>query len=324
MYQMKKPAPEELVRRLKPQALFSHLDEAALQDVVSCLVWFLVPGGEALFSEGDPGDQLFILLNGRMRASTRSHGEFRVLGEIGPGECVGEMALLTGEPRFATVRAIRDSELVSLKREDFDRLSKTWPETMLQVTRIIVQRLQSSIKGVVPPKNLSNFTVIPANPAVNTRIFCEQLASSLGRFGAADHMSRATFEHNLGREMPNDKEGPRFNQEWLREMGAYERALDYLILECDLSHESWTRLCIRHADCILIVAEGGMMEPDLPNYVWHKIRKANGPRQELVLLHHDEMELPEGSKSLIESLPVAGRHHLKTCRSKDYERLARI
>ncbi len=107
-------------------------------------------------------------------------------------------------------------------------------------------------------------------------------------------------------------------------MGAYERALDYLILECDLSHESWTRLCIRHADCILIVAEGGMMEPDLPNYVWHKIRKANGPRQELVLLHHDEMELPEGSRPLIESLPIAGRHHLKTRRSKDYDRLARI
>lgn len=71
--------------------------------------------GDAVVREGEKGDELFIMLSGKVRVS---RGE-AVLTEFGPGEHFGEMALLRSMPRSATVTAIDESELISVRRADF-------------------------------------------------------------------------------------------------------------------------------------------------------------------------------------------------------------
>ena len=64
-------------------------------------------GQDVLFSEGSPGDGLFLIVSGRLQAiQTSAGGEERILREMGPGEVLGEIALITGENRTATVPAI--------------------------------------------------------------------------------------------------------------------------------------------------------------------------------------------------------------------------
>jgi CRP-like cAMP-binding protein len=71
--------------------------------------------GEVIIKEGDKGDELFIVLEGKVRVS---RGD-QTLTHLGPGEHVGEMALIRSVPRSATVTAVGAAELIAIKRADF-------------------------------------------------------------------------------------------------------------------------------------------------------------------------------------------------------------
>ena len=75
---------------------------------------------EWLFREGDAADQLFVVLSGRLQVVAADDG--RLLREVGPGAALGELGLLTGSERSASVRAVRDSRLLAIDAENFVRL----------------------------------------------------------------------------------------------------------------------------------------------------------------------------------------------------------
>ncbi len=80
-----------------------------------------VPAGGMVFSRGDPGDQLFVMATGTVEAFLPAEGGAPrvVLGRLGPGEHFGELAVVDGGPRTASVVAITDSRLFTLSRQDF-------------------------------------------------------------------------------------------------------------------------------------------------------------------------------------------------------------
>jgi CRP-like cAMP-binding protein len=100
---------------LMKMPLFARLDERELLRVMQVAEVSAYKPGETVVREGDRGDELFIMLSGRVRVS---RGE-AVLTEFGQGEHFGEMALLRSMPRSATVTAVEDSELISVRRADF-------------------------------------------------------------------------------------------------------------------------------------------------------------------------------------------------------------
>ncbi|HLY38923.1 MAG TPA: cyclic nucleotide-binding domain-containing protein [Candidatus Binatia bacterium] len=113
-------AASDLFRNVPPDALASIRD--ALDEVA-------LPAGGRLFAEGDPGDALYVVARGRLVAELRSvSGDLLGVGEFEPGQCVGELALLTGRPRSATVTAATDALLVRLPKDAFDRLVVEAPE----------------------------------------------------------------------------------------------------------------------------------------------------------------------------------------------------
>ena len=83
-----------------------------------------LPGGEWLFRHGDEGDALYVVLSGRCEV-VGEDGD--VLVALGRGAVLGELALITGAPRSASVRARRDSELLELSRNEFERLLRDEP-----------------------------------------------------------------------------------------------------------------------------------------------------------------------------------------------------
>src|SRR5512132_3522624 len=102
------PRRTEIVRLLTE--LFGEVDEHALREIEGALEWFRLRSGELLFREGDAGDHVYIVVNGRLRVTTiDGDGREHVLEEVGRGGAVGEIALLIGEPRSATIHAIRDT-----------------------------------------------------------------------------------------------------------------------------------------------------------------------------------------------------------------------
>src|SRR5229473_1783359 len=160
---MRRPPTSELIAFLASTSLLRGLGEPALRAIAAELEYVYLSGGETLMREGEIGDALYILLNGRLRiVARRPEKDENVINEIGPGETVGEMAILSGEPRSATVRAIRDCALVKVSKAAFDHLVEEYPKTMMQLAGLIILRFQQMVRSPRFETEPSTIVLVPA------------------------------------------------------------------------------------------------------------------------------------------------------------------
>jgi CRP-like cAMP-binding protein/MinD-like ATPase involved in chromosome partitioning or flagellar assembly len=130
-----------VVDLLRSMDLFADLGDDALAKIARLLKEHKVTENEVIFHQGEPGDGLYVVLQGRVRiATTDNFGRERVLAFYGPGEFFGDMAVLTGEPRSATASASTDLRLLQLRKDDFDALVATNVGIMRGMLRVMVER----------------------------------------------------------------------------------------------------------------------------------------------------------------------------------------
>ncbi len=132
---------ESHLRGLK---LLAGLSSAQLQDISHRLKPARFRQAETIIQEGQPGDEMYFIESGQVRV-LRTHGaQILVLAEMGAGDLFGEMALLTGKPRSATVTALTDVNLWVLGQSDFDELVTSYPTLALALSRLLSDRLSST------------------------------------------------------------------------------------------------------------------------------------------------------------------------------------
>ncbi len=127
---------------LRRVQLFAALDDAHLADLLARADEVKVPAGQVLFREGDVGDHLYVVLSGELVISKRVREVDDVIAYRGPGEVVGEMALVNGRPRTATVRAARDSRLLRLGQRAFRDLLGRSPEAAAAIVSCMATRIE--------------------------------------------------------------------------------------------------------------------------------------------------------------------------------------
>lgn len=302
--------------------LFESLAGAALRSLESEFSYVSVRSGEALFSAGDPGDALYVVVFGRLRALRHGPNGDQILGEVGQGETVGEMAVLTGEPRWATVYAVRDTQLLRLSKAGFERIVDRHPHLMLEVTRQIIARYQR----VVHPSSRTNpvaIALVPCHRSIPLGDFAAELIRALspGRRVLGVDAARVRAERGTPTDQSLDLDAPDLAG-WLHQQ---ERAHGHLIYVADPAPSPWTRLCIRQADLVLLVGAAGAaatMEPELLD----AIRSSDGAsrvRAELVLLYDSQRGMPHGTAEWLARVAPDMHHHLDPDRPRDYDRLAR-
>lgn len=91
---------------------------------------------------GDRGDAVYLVVSGRLRVTAERVDSSVTLSEVGRSEVVGEMALIDDAPRNASVRAIRDSELLRLGADRFRSIIEEEPAEVLAISRLLVDRLR--------------------------------------------------------------------------------------------------------------------------------------------------------------------------------------
>ena len=142
------PSPSEVASRIIALEMFKAFDEAALLEIASEAEWVQLSTGESLFRQGEYGDSMYVLLEGRLRVDVdKPDGTPDIIEELRAGTSVGEMALLTGQPRTATVTAIDDCELLRFARAGFNRLAESNPTAMQQFAAAILPRFQNIALG---------------------------------------------------------------------------------------------------------------------------------------------------------------------------------
>jgi CRP-like cAMP-binding protein len=113
----------QLLRRMP---LFSEMDSGQIRLIAAQLQPEIYETGATIIHQGDIGDTFYVIESGRVQVSVAADGSQsgaeKVIAERGPGEYVGEIALLLRVPRTATVRALQPSRLWALHRDDFEQL----------------------------------------------------------------------------------------------------------------------------------------------------------------------------------------------------------
>ena len=220
-----------------------------------------VPAGADLVREGDPAGSAFVVRRGRLEVFV---GDRRVR-EVGPGAVIGELALLTGEPRSATVRARRDATVLELPRASFEAVL----DTDVRASRFVLTQVAGQLRTAAPPSSAPP----PERPSVVSVVAVhrgapvEEVARALtarmavhldvvdpGRVDP-DGLARAEVEHD--RVVLVARHAPEGNGS-------------------EPDDRAWREFCLRQADTVVFVARS---DAEAPTSL-----AGNGRRPEIVLV----------------------------------------
>jgi NTE family protein len=214
-------------------------DEESIAFVEAGAHYLTLRPGEVLLRQGDSGDDVYFVLSGRMRAETIGEAG-TVLGEIGRGESVGELAMFTGELRSATITALRQTTLARIPRELIDRAIALRPELALQLTRRVVARFRSRDEIRPAPIVPVRLCIVPITLGVDARGFAHALAG--GQPGRVPILDAASVGSRVGEALSG-----------LIDALEGDHAAIYLV--ADPGDSAWARACLQNADEILLLAD---------------------------------------------------------------------
>ena len=149
----------ELLRRVP---LFSELDDPELERIAQVAIPRQFPDDTRVFHEGDPGDACFIVRTGSCRV-TREHPDGRAitLANLGPGAIFGELAMLDGEARSASVEATEDTDLLALPASDMRALIRENPGMAEKLVVALTRRLREANERIAR----QSFQTVPSRVA---------------------------------------------------------------------------------------------------------------------------------------------------------------
>ncbi len=133
----------EAIERMRQLHLFSDVPTEALSTLTARLVLRHFPTNEAIYTEGTPGDAMYVVESGEIRLMETAFSDAQLLERMRAGDSFGEMALLTGRTRAECARAATDSTLWVLYKSDFDDVMVQYPEISVSLSRALTQRLSN-------------------------------------------------------------------------------------------------------------------------------------------------------------------------------------
>ncbi|MGH8481100.1 MAG: Crp/Fnr family transcriptional regulator, partial [Nevskiaceae bacterium] len=155
----------ELRSVLAESQLFAGLPDAALDALAAIAEPVALRSGERLFTEGEPAEHLYIVATGRLRVMIND----RLVGVVGALEPIGEIGLLSGEKRTATIEAIRDSQLIQIRKDQLLEFMVSNPHALVATTRMIIARLRQNQREQKrsSARGARNFAVIAGSHGVD-------------------------------------------------------------------------------------------------------------------------------------------------------------
>ena len=305
------PARQRLRKALARAPLFADLEAHSMAAVERELTLLVLPGGAPLFRQGEPADAVYVVASGCLgvfrHEDEESVDEPLLMAEIPPGNIVGEMSLLSHGQRTRSVAALRDSEVWRLARSSFDKLTSRHPEVLPTLMRSVAAR--NAMGPAKRRRQPRTFAILPTGTSTPAARFAVMLASALGRIGSQVQM--------LGPEsMDRDPE-------WFARC---ETESAFVLYRADPTATEWTELCLRQADCLVVVRSA---DDDLPTRIPFEIETAQSGavfhrRRELVLLHEGHDPKPGTTAPMLAGGMYGQHHHVRLDIHADIDRLARL
>ena len=159
---------DEKKKTLSETAVFRDMPVDMLDEISRVVEDRLLAARTLVFKRGDPGDSFWVILSGRVRVfRSDDKGVEITLSELGPGQSFGEVALLTGEARSASVEALEETQALVLTKEQFEHVLKGHPEVSLTFIKQLSgwlkrdeQALETEARRMATPPQMSWFDFV--------------------------------------------------------------------------------------------------------------------------------------------------------------------
>jgi NTE family protein len=228
------------------------------------------------------------------------------------GELVGEMALLTNEPRSASVVALRDTLLVEIPKIIFEEVAFRYPQAFLFLTQKIIQRLKR--KEFTQIKKTQIIVIVPLQAHLKFDSITKYLQYELPKNTTSTVLAQ-DFEHNESSEV------------FTHHLNDLTQNYDFLLLEGHFLPDEWTQKALRQADLILWVADAKASSDKSPTEQWfHALPREYdyNTKQHLILLQ-TQGKMPQNTSKWLTPRPnIALHHHIRPYEASDWARLARF
>lgn len=180
---------------LRRVPLFSDLSEAELQRFAEVAREREYPKNSVILFEDDPGDALYIVSAGQVKVVLIGEdGREVILSVLADGDFFGEMALIDDEPRSAHVIAMKDSQLLVLRRDDFQAQIEANPRIALKLLKVMVQRLRGA------DQKIGGLVLLDVNGRV------AQLLLDLADEGGGPKITRRLTHHTIAQMIGSSRE----------------------------------------------------------------------------------------------------------------------
>ena len=286
--------------------LLRDLNPTLREEIAREVEWFSLPGGTRLFSAGDAVDGLYVVVNGALGVYVASAaGGARLAGQVVAGETAGEMEVISGGRRSATLISLRDTEVARLSLRTFEKLIAAHPESLRRIANIVVQRLELLQQaGTQPQARPKTFAIVPNAQDVDAAGFGARLAGELRRVGRAELV--------LGKDCTDR------TSHWFHRL---ERANEYVLYVSDPQPSNWSKLCLRQADALLLLTRA-----ERKPRAWSALRAiGDGSKpvtaSEIVFLQEGSRD-SSWSRQWLDLQPSQRHHHVRGAR--DIARVARL
>lgn len=295
-------------------------DEA--QEIAGELTTIHLAGGETLFNQGDPADSMYLVVRGRLQVWINADTPVYV-GEVVPGESVGEVGLITGEARSADVVAVRSCILIRFERSDFEKLASEHPSMVMRLTAIVARRLHQNTIGA-DTRSRPAPSIICLRPLDDTPVLKQlsaDICSELKGHGEVLFLTPEELDSRQHAGFPQ-QESDRISQEFEHWCSQQEQLYRFIVLACSPDNTNWSDFAEGQSDLILLLAESNS-DPSLRDFERKRIVAPRHVKHQVLILQHPGVQISATRDWLSQRDTEYHLHMRGQCRS-DLQRVGRV
>jgi NTE family protein len=306
--------------------IFGPLQEEILLEIEEKVEWLRIKAGIELFHQDDTGLHIYFVLIGKVTVKIESPDHELIFSvDIHRGETVGEVSMLTGEKRSATIIAARDSVLVSLSKEEYEFIIHRYPFLARAIAKHAIQRLILTQNPRKLPPKPSTICLLPISKGLDLNSWMDRLVAVLTKRHTIRMIDKKVIDHVWSDYIPTEsmdtdeiEDTPVF-QSWLDEQEAQHT---FLLFNTDGLDSAWTKKCLNISDTIFLIADA-TQDPQI-SLSEKELYLSNHSTKYLVLIHPEETLFPLSTGLWLQDRKIKTHIHLRANHDGDLQRLSRI
>jgi predicted acylesterase/phospholipase RssA/CRP-like cAMP-binding protein len=305
-----------LVDELRKSEIFKELTDHQLDQYASVMTVQTLARGETLFEQGSASDAFYVLLSGHLIAIlVNEKGTQQRIGNIGPGEVVGEMGVLTNQPRALKIVAQRESRLGKITQADFQKLYALSPKILLPITHLLIRRMQSTFASLAEKRVCDTVYLLATEPRLADE-FCQV-------------MNRDLEAHQNQILMLTEREISEIHSDNMAQaLTTWEEQYRLILIVLPVIEEmKILKLIPDHATRMMVLTPGDQKEPTPPFIIdlLENSEMANVINIEIIYCYPTRTPLPDQAHStFLENEIFTRRHHLIYDEAGSRQRLLRF